>query len=119
MPQELWTSGGAGDSSNGWQTLDGRLDTAWDGVPADKGCWIVFRYAPGIVVSNLVVQFAKGSATNVMALGTVDVRDHKWFTCPVGTPLESPEFLNYLWFIFPAIPGGGVVQPSEIIVNGQ
>jgi hypothetical protein len=117
LPLDIWTSGGAQDYSNGWAVLDGRLDTAWNGVPATGGCWMVFTYQPGITVSNVVVQFAGNSRTNLMMLGAVDVQ--KWFELPVGTPFENPVFLNYLWFIFPANTTGGVTRINEIFVNGE
>jgi hypothetical protein len=117
LPLDLWTSGGADDYSNGWKVLDGNLETSWDCPSQTGGEWLVFIYDPGVVVSNVVVNFAEGSATNMMMLRSLDLKE--WHSCPVGTPFDTHAFLHYLWFVFPVDAAGGPRRVSEIMVNGE
>lgn len=116
LPFDLLTSGGPADYTNGWNVLDRSLDTTWDGVPATSGCWIVFSYDPGIVVSNVAVDFPAGAPTNVLALGAVDVDE--WFACPSGDASGAPVFVRFLWLIFPPDPAARPVRVSEVRVRG-
>lgn len=96
-PVGVVVSSGEAPRTNGWNVVDGDMETAWSGRAGDNGWWLALAYDPPLQVSDVEVWLDAASTTNVMMLGSADALD--WFEVPAALE-EGPVWLRYLWLVF-------------------
>ncbi|MBU1909006.1 MAG: discoidin domain-containing protein, partial [Verrucomicrobia bacterium] len=98
-PVDVVVSSGEEPLTNGWNAVDGDVETAWAGRTGDSGWWMALVYDPPLKVSDVELWLDSSSTTNVLILGSEDAAD--WFALP--TALEpGPVWIRYLWMVFEA-----------------
>ena len=112
VPITVLTSDGLADET-GWAAVDGDLQTAWIGQKPGGG-YILVEYGPSLQLTNLEVDLAAGSMTNLAYLYSTNAIDWK----PLPADMESrPIDLNYLWLVFPDNGTPAVPHVLEIRPN--
>jgi uncharacterized repeat protein (TIGR03803 family) len=99
LPVDVLTSGGSADYSNGWNVVDGDTNTIWQGHAGAGGWWIALVYDPVLSVSNVGIDWAEGSLTNLHSLYSTDATNWSYLYPPFT---NGPVKANYLWLVFPA-----------------
>jgi hypothetical protein len=112
LPATVVTSDGPGDGS-GWAAVDGDLETAWTGQKPGGG-YILVGYDPTLQLTNLEVNMARGSLTNIQYLYSLD--SEQWLSLPADMG-SHPVALNYLWLLFPDDGTAAVPNVLEISPN--
>ena len=112
-PIEVRTSDPEPDT-NGWKAVDGNPATFWQGQPDARGWWLVLAYGKDVKAQDVQVQWADGSATNLLLLGSADAE--QWYEL---APLlkQGPVSFGYLWLVFPEGEEGITPKVLEIRVN--
>ena len=112
-PIEVRTSDPEPDT-NGWKVVDGNPATFWQGQTDAQGWWLVLAYGKDVKAYDVQVQWAEGSATNLLLLGSMDAE--QWYDL---APLlkQGPVSFGYLWLVLPEGEVGTVPKVSEIQVD--
>ena len=100
--------------TNGWKAVDGNPETFWQGLAGARGWWIALAYGKDVNAWDVQVQWAEGSATNLLLLGSADAE--QWYEL---APLlkEGPVSFGYLWLVLPEGEAGIAPKVSEIRVD--
>ena len=100
--------------TNGWKAVDGNPETFWQGQADTGGWWLALAYGKDVKAQDVQVQWAAGSATNLLLLGSADA--DQWYEL---APLlkQGPVSFGYLWFMFPEDEASAVPKVSEIRVD--
>ena len=112
-PIDVQTSDPEPDT-NGWKAVDGNLKTFWQGQTGARGWWLALTYGKEVKAQDVQVQWAEGSATSLMLLGSADA--NRWYEL---APLlkQGPVSFGYLWLMFPEDKAGTAPKVSEIRVD--
>ena len=112
-PMDVRTSDPEPDT-NGWKAVDGNPETFWQGQADAGGWWLVLAYGEDVKAQDIQVQWAEGSATNLLLLGSADAE--QWYDL---APLlkQGPVSFEYLWFVLPEGEDGTAPKVSEIKVT--
>ena len=98
FPLTVVTSDDGPEHTNGWAAVDGDTNTVWEGRAGAGGWHIAVGYDATLVLTNLVVDVAEGSATRMQCLYSLDGEDwREWPEDAAADPVEA----NYLWLLFP------------------
>ena len=113
QPIDVRTSDPEPDT-NGWKAVDGNPATFWQGQADARGWWLVLAYGKDVKAQDVQVQWAEGSATNLLLLGSADAE--QWYEL---APLlkQGPVSFGYLWLVLPEGETGIAPKVSEIRVN--
>ena len=109
LPLTVVTSEDDAEHTNGWAAVDGDSETLWEGRPGAGGWYIAVGYDAPVRMTNLVVELAEGSATNLQLLISQDGTD--WTEWPEDS--AAPVEASYLWLLFPG-EAGIVPRVAEI-----
>ena len=110
FPLTVVTSDDGPEHTNGWAAVDGDTNTVWEGRAGAGGWHIAVGYDATLVLTNLVVDVAEGSATRMQCLYSLDGEDwREWPEDAAADPVEA----NYLWLLFPA--GDGTSPVPHVI----
>ena len=96
-PATVVTSDDGPEHTNGWAAVDGDTNTWWQGRAGAGGWYIAVGYESTLAMTNLVLDLAEGSPTNVQCLYSLDGED--WAELPESLA-DAPVELNYLWLLF-------------------
>ncbi|MFH0908252.1 MAG: MBG domain-containing protein [bacterium] len=102
--------------TNGWNVVDGNPETYWQGQAEAGGWWIVLAYANDVQARAIQVQWAEGSTTNLLLLGSTDA--DQWYELAPLLKQGSVSF-GYLWLVLPEGEPGAVPKVSEIWVDPE
>ena len=99
--------------TNGWRAVDGNPETYWQGQAEARGWWLVLAYGKEVKAQDIQVQWAEGSSTNLLLLGSADA--DQWYDL---APLlkQGPVSFEYLWLVLPEGETGIAPKVSEIRV---
>jgi hypothetical protein len=112
-PMDVRTSDPEPDT-NGWKAVDGNPATYWQGQANAQGGWLVLAYGQEVKAQDVQVQWAEGSSTNLLLLGSADA--DQWYDL-VPLLKEGPVSFEYLWVVLPEGEVGTAPKVSEIRVN--
>ena len=100
--------------TNGWKAVDGNVETFWQGQADARGWWLALTYGQDVKAQDVQVQWAEGSATSLMLLGSADA--NRWYEL---APLlkQGPVSFGYLWLVLPEGEAGITPKVSEIRVD--
>lgn len=110
---DVFTSEEAEHPEAGWDAWDGDTNTSWTGTEGARGWWITAVFEPGITWSNLAVDWAEGSQTNLQVYDSVDAEHWEQRQLPLTNgALDS----KYLWLIFPddGSPDGPTIRDVDL-----
>ena len=110
FPLTVVTSEDDAEHTNGWAAVDGDSETLWEGRPGAGGWYIAVGYDAPLRMTNLVVELAAGSATNVQFLISQD--GAAWTAWPEDP--AAPVEASYLWLLFPGEETAAVPRVIEI-----
>ena len=96
-PATVVTSDDGPEHTNGWAAVDGDTNTWWQGRTGAGGWYIAVGYESTLAMTNLVLDLAEGSPTNVQCFYSLDGGD--WAELPESLA-DAPVELNYLWLLF-------------------
>ena len=111
FPLTVVTSHDGPEHTNGWAAVDGDTNTVWEGRAGAGGWHIAVGYDATLVMTNLVVDVAEGSATQMQCLFSLDGED--WRAWPDDAAAEPVE-ANYLWLLF---PGEDDASPAPRVIE--
>ena len=100
--------------TNGWKAVDGNLGTFWQGRAAAQGWWLVLAYGKNVKARDVQVQWAEGSATNLLLLGSADAE--QWYELAPMLKQGLVSF-GYLWLVLPEGEAAIAPKVSEIWVD--
>ena len=112
-PIDVRTSDSEPDT-NGWKAVDGNPETFWQGQAGARGWWLVLAYGQEVKAQDVQVQWAEGSSTNLLLLGSADA--DQWYDVAPRLK-EGPVSFEYLWVVLPEGEVGTAPKVSEIRVN--
>ena len=116
LPATVVTSDDGPEHTNGWAAVDGDASTLWEGTPGAGGWHIAVGYESTRFVTNLVLDLAEGSLTDIQRLYSLDADD--WLPLPADLALDPVE-LNYLWLLFQADDRATSAVPKVIEIRPQ
>ena len=79
-----------------------------------RGGWLVLAYGQEVKAQDVQVQWAEGSSTNLLLLGSADA--DQWYDLAPRLK-EGPVSFEYLWVVLPEGEVGTTPKVSEIKVN--
>ena len=100
--------------TNGLPAVDGNTNTLWVGKAGAPGWCIIVGYAPSVLLTNLAVDLAAGSLTNVEYYYSQDATN--WFSL-LPALQQGPVPLNCLWLSFPTNGTPAVPMVREVQVH--
>ena len=116
VPATVATSDDGPDHTNGWAAVDGDANTAWIGSASGGGAWyIAVGYDAARFMTNVRIDLAAGSQTNLFVLHSLDGRD--WRDWPANAGTEGVE-TGFLWLLFPGDENADTV-PQVIEIRPQ
>ncbi len=113
FPLTVVTSTDSPEHTNGWTAVDQDADTAWEGPAGAGGGYIAVGYDALLHMTNLVVELAEGSATNLQIL--VSREGVVWDAWPEGA---EPVAVRYVWLLF-ADEGAEAPAPRVIEIRPE